>query len=49
MLIVSRTPTPPPLEDRDPTTLTVDELRELQKRAKAARVSHQHPCLTPFH
>ena len=38
MLIIPRTPTPPPLEERDPTTLNADELRELQKRAQAFKV-----------
>ncbi|KAK5127456.1 hypothetical protein LTR85_006795 [Meristemomyces frigidus] len=40
MLIIPRTPTPPPLEERDITTPTPDELRELQ-RARAARDEKQ--------
>ncbi|KAK4549817.1 hypothetical protein LTR36_005118 [Oleoguttula mirabilis] len=37
LLIIPRTPSPPPLEERDITTLTHDELCELQRRARAAR------------
>ncbi|KAK3722677.1 hypothetical protein LTR37_002248 [Vermiconidia calcicola] len=37
MLIIPRTPTPPLLEDRDITTLSQDELKELQKRAQEFR------------
>lgn len=43
MLIVPRTPSPQPevpLEERDFTTLNADELRELQQRVAAMRVSH---------
>lgn len=39
MLIIPRTPSPPPLEDRDITTLSMDELREMQRRMQALRVS----------
>jgi len=39
MLIIPRTPSPPPLEERDITTLNHDELRELQKRALDFKVS----------
>lgn len=42
MLIIPRTPSPLPLEERDITTLTPDELRELQRRARAARVRKVH-------
>ncbi|KAK5130485.1 hypothetical protein LTR08_002007 [Meristemomyces frigidus] len=37
LLIIPRTPTPPPLEERDITTLSPDEMRELQRRARAAK------------
>ena len=32
--IISRTPTPTPLEDRDPESLTVEEARELVRRQR---------------
>lgn len=38
MLIIPRTPSPPPLEERDMATLSLDELRELQKQFLAMRV-----------
>lgn len=37
-LIIPRTPTPPPLEERPVDTLSLEELRELQRRAKKFRV-----------
>ncbi|KAK4496758.1 hypothetical protein PRZ48_012741 [Zasmidium cellare] len=37
MLIIPRTPTPPPLEERDFDTLTREELKELHRRAKEAK------------
>jgi hypothetical protein len=43
MLIIPRTPSPPPLEERDITTLSADELREIQKRFLALRVRHLPP------
>ena len=36
-MIIPRTPSPEPLEERDVTTLNHEELRELQKRARAAK------------
>ena len=36
-MIIPRTPSPEPLEERDVTTLSHEELRELQKRARAAK------------
>lgn len=44
MLIIPRTPTPPPLEDRDVTTLDQHELRELQKQLKALKVGQYDAC-----
>jgi hypothetical protein len=38
MLIIPRTPTPPPIEDREAGSLSVDEIKELQKRAQEFRV-----------
>jgi hypothetical protein len=38
MLIIPRTPSPPPLEEKD--NLTVEEVRELQRRMKEVLVSH---------
>lgn len=34
MMIIPRTPSPEPLEDRDPETMTAAELIELTKRLK---------------
>lgn len=36
MLIIPRSPSPEPLEDRDPETLTAEERLELIKRLKAS-------------
>ena len=38
-MIIPRTPSPDPLEERDVTTLNHEELRELQRRARAAKES----------
>lgn len=48
MLIVPRTPTPPPLEDRDANDLSVEELRELHRKSQAARASLPHTRPDPF-
>ena len=49
MLIIPRTPSPKPLEQRDPGSLSVAEIAELQKQLQAAKlrrvVLHQH-CFT---
>ncbi|OQO10960.1 hypothetical protein B0A48_05215 [Cryoendolithus antarcticus] len=39
--IIERSPTPPPLEERDVDTLTVEEARELAKRLKARQAMHK--------
>ena len=38
MLIIPRTPDPIPLEERDPDTMTLEELRECHRRRQAQRV-----------
>lgn len=38
MLIIPRTPSPPPLEERDISTLSPAELVELQKQLKSMKV-----------
>lgn len=38
MLIIPRTPSPPPLEDKDPADITPDDIKELLRRAKEAKV-----------
>ena len=52
MHIIPRTPSPPPLEERDPATLTLDELRELQKLAQRGKVRwrncHHRHVLSEF-
>lgn len=39
MLIVPRTPSPPPIEARDPAELSHDEIAELQRQVVAQRAS----------
>ena len=41
MLLIPRTPTPPPLEDRPLEELSVEELRELAGRQKVDLVQQQ--------
>lgn len=38
MSIIPRTPSPPHIEDRDINTLSLEELKELQRRTKASKV-----------
>ena len=40
MLIIPRTPTPPPLEERDFATFSADELKELKKKFLELKVRH---------
>lgn len=41
MLIIPRSPSPPPLAARDAGTLSIEEIQELQRRLQAAEVSSQ--------
>ena len=44
--VIRCTPEPVPLEDRDPDSLTLDELRELARRAKVGMTSLTYGCFT---
>lgn len=45
MLIIPRTPSPPPVEERDPDSLSRKEIMELQNSAKDVKV---RPRYRPF-
>lgn len=44
MLIIPRTPSPQPLEERDIATMSQAELAEMQKQFKAIKVRPIAPC-----
>lgn len=50
MHIIPRTPPPVPLEERDPATLSIEDMVELQRRLRELRVSQSKifKCISTF-